>query len=106
MCRAATVLCVAPDADRLRDLKQAVVAADWELSPGATDLRAALDQIDVYRPQSLVVVGPFEELVTMVADRFPGGAADAAPPGWPGGVSAVSRPRGPTRSVSPCASSR
>jgi hypothetical protein len=48
-----------------------VVTADWELGPGATDLRAALDQIDVYRPHALVVVGPFEELVAMVADRFP-----------------------------------
>jgi hypothetical protein len=31
-----------------------------------------LDQIDVERPHAMVVVGPFEELVAMVAERFPG----------------------------------
>ncbi len=72
MCRAIKVLCVAPDSEQLLALKQATVAADWELSPGATDLRGALDQIDVDRPHVLVVFGPFEALVALVADRFPG----------------------------------
>jgi hypothetical protein len=72
MCRAVTVLCVAPDREQLIALKQAVVAAEWELSPGATDLRSALDQIDVERPHAMVVAGPFEDLVAMVAERFPG----------------------------------
>ena len=67
-----TVLCVAPDREQLVALKQAVVAAEWELTAGATDLRAALDQIDAERPHAMVVVGPFEELVAMVAERFPG----------------------------------
>ncbi len=67
-----TVLCVAPDREQLMALKQAVVAAEWELTAGATDLRAALDQIDMERPHAMVVVGPFEELVAMVAERFPG----------------------------------
>jgi hypothetical protein len=67
-----TVLCVAPDREQLVALKRAVVAAEWELTPGATDLRAALDQIDAERPHAMVVVGPFEELVVMVAERFPG----------------------------------
>ena len=67
-----TVLCVAPDREQLVALKRAVVAAEWELTAGATDLRAALDQIDAERPHAMVVVGPFEELVAMVAERFPG----------------------------------
>jgi hypothetical protein len=72
VCRAVTVLCVAPDREQLIALKQAVVAAEWELTAGATDLRGALDQIDVERPHAMVVVGPFEDLVAMVAERFPG----------------------------------
>jgi len=62
---------VAPDAESLAALKRATVSAAWELCPGATDPRDALDQIDVERPQYLVVFGPFEELVRLVADRFP-----------------------------------
>jgi hypothetical protein len=47
MCRAVKVLCVATDDAALRALKRASVGAGWELAPGATDLRSALDQIDV-----------------------------------------------------------
>jgi len=72
VCRAVTVICVAQDEERLRALKQAVVAAEWELSAGATDLRGALDQIDAERPHAMVAFGPFEDLVRMVAERFPG----------------------------------
>jgi hypothetical protein len=72
VCRAVKVLCVAEDADGLRALKQAVVAAEWELTAGATDAPSALDQIDVERPHAMVVFGPFEEMVALVADRFPG----------------------------------
>jgi hypothetical protein len=72
MCRAVKVLCVASDRARLVSLKQDVVAAEWELCSGATDLRGALDQLDVERPHALVVFGPFEELVALTADRFPG----------------------------------
>ena len=110
MCRAVKVLCVAPDRERLIALKQDVVAAEWELCPGATDLRGALDQLDVERPHAMVAFGPFEELVALDggslpghADRHrsrdaglqcgrrngiggPGGAAGAAPPGRSGGI--------------------
>jgi hypothetical protein len=72
MCRALKVLCVAPDPERLAALKRASVGATWELCPGATTLRAALDQIDVERPHVLVAFGPFEELVALVRERFPG----------------------------------
>ena len=72
MCRAVKVLCVAPDRDALVALKRSVVAADWELCPGAIDLRGAADQIDVEQPHAVVVFGPFEELVAMVVERFPG----------------------------------
>jgi hypothetical protein len=72
MCRAVKVLCVAPDRDALRALKAAAVSAEWELTPGAVDEREALDQIAAERPHMLVAFGPFEGLVALVAERFPG----------------------------------
>jgi hypothetical protein len=72
VCRALTLLCVADDARSLAALRSASVSAEWELAPGATDERGALDQIDAYRPQLLVVFGPFERLVGLVRERFPG----------------------------------
>ena len=72
MCRAVKVLCVATDEDALVRLRRASVGAGWELVAGATDLRGALDQLDVERPHALVVFGPFAELVTLAAERFPG----------------------------------
>lgn len=71
MCRAVKVLCVASEPEALRMLKAAAVSAEWELCPGATDLRAALDQLDAERPHLLVVFGPFDELVALAAERFP-----------------------------------
>ena len=72
MCRAVKVLCVAEDDAGLAELKRATVAASWELCPGATDTRSALDQIDTERPHMLVAFGPYEGLVRLVAERFPG----------------------------------
>jgi hypothetical protein len=72
VCRALIVLCVATDRGALMALKTATVSAEWELAPGATDLRAALDQIDAERPHVMVVFGPFEPLVTLARERFPG----------------------------------
>jgi len=72
VCRALKVLCVATDEDALLRLRHASVGAGWELVAGATDLRGALDQLDVERPHALVVFGPFAELVTLAAERFPG----------------------------------
>jgi hypothetical protein len=66
------VLCVAPDEDALLRLRRASVGAGWELVAGATDLRGALDQLDVERPDALVVFGPFDDLVALAAERFPG----------------------------------
>jgi hypothetical protein len=72
VCRALKVLCVASDDATLIALKRATVAAEWELCAGATEMRSALDQIDAERPQVLVVFGPFERLVALAAERFPG----------------------------------
>ena len=72
MCRALKVLCVAEDAEALAALKRASVAAEWELCPGATDVRAALDQVEAERPHHLVAFGPFEDLIALVAERYPG----------------------------------
>ncbi len=83
MCRALIVLCVAGDRDALMGLKRATVSAEWELAPGATELRDALDQIDAERPQVLVAFGPFAELVTLASERYPGMriVTDRATPG-------------------------
>jgi hypothetical protein len=97
MCRAVKVLCVAPDDDSLAALKRAAVGAAWELTPGATDLRSALDQIDLERPHALVVFGPFDELVALAAERFPGIriVTDRDTPG----ASAVARSRDDVRGL-------
>jgi hypothetical protein len=72
MCRALIVLCVAPDHDSLVALKKASVSAEWELAPGATDLRSAMDQIDAERPHVVIAFGDHEALVGAVRERFPG----------------------------------
>jgi hypothetical protein len=72
VCRAVRVLCVADDDEALGELKRATVSAEWELCPGATELREALDQIDRERPHVLVAVGDWATLVTTVAEAFPG----------------------------------
>lgn len=72
MCRALSVMCVAEDRDALQALKNAVVSAEWELTPGALEAEAALDQIETERPHVLVVFGAFPGLLTRVRARFPG----------------------------------
>ena len=71
MCRALKVLCVATDADALRELKRATVSADWELAPGATDDAAALRQLHEERPHIVVAFGPFERFVATALDAYP-----------------------------------
>ena len=71
MCRELIVLCVAEDREALVALKAVTVSAEWELAPGATDLRSALDQVDAERPHVLVAFGDQAELVRLVHERFP-----------------------------------
>jgi hypothetical protein len=71
VCRAVKVLCVATDDDALRALRRVATAAEWELTPGATDETDALGLIDTERPHAMVVFGDFERLVGLVRDRFP-----------------------------------
>lgn len=72
MCRALKVLCVASDSESLTELKNATVSAEWELAPGATNEADAMGQIDAERPHVLVAFGPYERLVALVGERFPG----------------------------------
>jgi hypothetical protein len=72
MCRALKVLCVASDRESLQQLKNAAVSAEWELAPGATNEADAIGQIDAERPHIVVAFGPFERLVALVGERFPG----------------------------------
>jgi hypothetical protein len=71
VCRAVKVLCVAMDDEALRALRQLATAAEWELTPGATNETDALALIDSERPHSMVAFGGFERLVSLVRDRFP-----------------------------------
>jgi hypothetical protein len=71
VCRAVKVLCVAMDDDALRALRQLATAAEWELTPGATNETDALALIDSERPHSMVAFGGFERLVSLVRGRFP-----------------------------------
>ena len=72
VCRSLKVLCVAPDPEALRALKNAAASAEWELSPGATTEADAVGQIDAERPHVLVVFGPFQRVVSFAHERFPG----------------------------------
>jgi hypothetical protein len=71
VCRAVKVLCVATDEQALLALRWAVTAAEWELTPGATNETDALGLIDSERPHAMVAFGGFERLVSLVRDRFP-----------------------------------
>jgi hypothetical protein len=111
MCRALKVLCVATDGGSLAELKLAVVSAEWELTPGAADEEAAFAQIDAERPHIMVVFGPYERLVALTRERFPGMriVADRDLPGATvvaasaeearGLVKELPRPGGPVRSL-------
>jgi hypothetical protein len=57
MCRALTVLCAAPDGERLAALKRAAVAAEWELVGGATDVDQLLGQVRERSPHVVVIEG-------------------------------------------------
>ena len=57
VCRAVKVLCVATDDETLRALRHATTAAEWELTPGATDESGALGVIDAERPHAMVAFG-------------------------------------------------
>lgn len=72
MCRAVRVLCVASDEAALRALMRAAVAAEWELTDGATNETDGLGLIDRERPHALVAFGEHERLVALTRERFPG----------------------------------
>ena len=71
MCRAVKVLCVAVDEEELRALRLATTAAEWELTSGATSETDALGVVDTERPHAMVAFGPYEQLVSLVRERFP-----------------------------------
>jgi hypothetical protein len=65
------VLCVAENDEALEALRRATTAAEWELTPGATDEIDALGLVDAERPHAMVAFGSYGELVCLVRDRFP-----------------------------------
>jgi hypothetical protein len=72
VCRALKVLCVAQDRTALGALQRAAVSAEWELAPGADNEDDAFARIDAERPHILVAFGPFDRLVALARERFPG----------------------------------
>jgi hypothetical protein len=71
MCRSLKVLCVAPDPARLAELKRAAVGADWELTAGAIDEVAALEQLEAERPHVVVAIGGLDGFVREARRRYP-----------------------------------
>lgn len=71
MCRALKVLCVAPDAAGLDELRRATVSAEWELTPGATSVEEALARLHEDRPHVLIVFGAFPGLVERALEAYP-----------------------------------
>jgi hypothetical protein len=63
---------VAQDRAALAVLQRAAVSAEWELAAGADNESDALAQLDAERPHILVVFGPFDRLVALARERFPG----------------------------------
>jgi hypothetical protein len=55
MCRALKVLCAAPSAERLAELRRAAVAAYWELVGGATSVQELARQVAEWGPDVVVV---------------------------------------------------
>lgn len=109
VCRAVKVLCLAEDEPSLAALRRATVAAEWELTPGATNGTDALAVVDAERPHALVAFGDFERIVALVRERFPATriVTDRAAPGASavvasaeevrGALRALARPGGPIR---------
>ena len=62
---------MATDEVSLQALTRATVAADWELSPGATNETDAMAMIDRERPHAMVVFGDYGRLVALTRERFP-----------------------------------
>jgi hypothetical protein len=55
MCRALKVLCAAPDAERLAELKRATVSVHWELVGGALSAEDLARQVAMHHPDVIVV---------------------------------------------------
>ncbi len=109
MCRALKVLCVAPDAASLTELRRASVSADWELARGATGAEEGLARLEEEQPHVVVAFGelgafveraraasPFLRIIT---DRdVPGASVVAASlEDVRAAVKGLPRPGGPVR---------
>ncbi len=101
------IVCVATDCESLQALKRAALSASWELSIGATNEGAALDQ--AADAHVLVVFGPFDGLAAKAKEIRPalrvlsdrdGEGVDAVVGSLdevPGAIVGQPRPGGPVR---------
>ena len=55
----------------MQALKKAAVAREWELTPGATTMDEALDQLDERKPHVLIAWGAFAGLIREARSRYP-----------------------------------
>jgi sugar/nucleoside kinase (ribokinase family) len=88
-CVALKVVCLARDRESLLALKRAAVGSEWELTPGATSLGDAMEQLREFQAHVLVVHGVDGDVVARVRQAHPGvrivlvasatGAGDADP---------------------------
>jgi DNA-binding NarL/FixJ family response regulator len=72
VCRALRVLCAAPTAERLTELKRATASAHWEIVGGARTIEGLVEQMDGSRPDVVVIdveLGP--EAVRAVRETRP-----------------------------------
>jgi hypothetical protein len=67
MCRSLRVLCAAPDAERLAELRRSTVAASWELVGDADSADALGEQIAEWRPDVVVLDAGLGERAVAVA---------------------------------------
>ena len=69
-CLALLLVCAAPDRDSLQALKRAALSVEWELTPGATTMEEALEQVADRGAHVLVVEG-IDGLAEEARRRFP-----------------------------------
>jgi DNA-binding NarL/FixJ family response regulator len=72
VCRALKVLCVAPDAGRLLELKRAAVSVHWEQVGGARSVEELADQVERLAPDVVALDASMGmDAVRIVRARWP-----------------------------------
>jgi DNA-binding NarL/FixJ family response regulator len=111
MCRALKVLCAAASRAELANLKGGAVSVHWELVGGAASRAELREQLELHRPDVVVIdaalgseaveaaraLVPGVRVVSVGVDGGPGDAWTASPEGIREAVLEIRRPGGPVR---------